>query len=230
MKEINLIDREGERSGEVQSAQQKLQSEATQMKRQAIDVKLEEHYSPTMTPEKKRFDSNKEGIAVRASAAPLDDQDWPSNDGFALSKFLEPLDHVQNAKLSNNLHEMIDSLIEISITTGKPLKDVRIISHGSTGAIYFPNYDKIDLGNSKALAQFAKLRPYLAPGAEISFHGCEIASNAFGESRMQDVADATGASVTAYKWKQCAYLPGIGPAVTKQPGFILAKRMNDERA
>ena len=172
-----------------------------------------------------------DGLIVRASVAPLSAADKAEKLGDSLTTLFQPLDSARNLRDLKNLHTLVNSLIETSIRTHRPLKEVRIVSHGAPGTIFFPSENflsdtgavAVRLNDANSLNEFARLRPYLAQGAKISFHGCEVASvsgqtseiKVDGETALQDVADATGASVTAYKWNQSAVLPPIGPGVTK---------------
>ncbi len=198
--------------------------------------------APDPTPTNLNLDGD--GLIVRASAAPISATDIAEWAGGLVTTIFQPIDSARNLRGYLTLHDMITGLIETSVKSGQPLKEVRVASHGSAGTIYFPGgtggsnsqlFNAVRLSDVKVLSEFARLRPYLTRNAKISFHGCEVASiqdgdgvnqsPVDGEASLQAVADTTGATVTAYKWLQSAVLPGYGPSVTKQGKLISVSRL-----
>jgi hypothetical protein len=135
------------------------------------------------------------GLTVRVVGAP---STAFKIDGATIrdSIFTQIAAYVENDKAITDIEslpQMIDNLIELSEQQGKKLKDIRILTHGSSGSIGMGNKTYL-LSDPEVANQFYRLVPYLAEDAVISFHGCEVGKETQG---LQEIANVTGVTVRA---------------------------------
>lgn len=119
----------------------------------------------------------------------------------------------------DNLRQLVDRVIAVSHKTGHKIQKLDIDSHGNPGTLYFP-LQTANLSDPQVLSELARLRPYLNQGASIVLNACKVAAGEPASGKLQQLADATGARVTADRWSQPAVYKfgfSFGPAVTVEP-------------
>jgi|GEM_PF-3421027 len=125
-----------------------------------------------------------------------------------------------------SLTDMVDKLIAAATNGNCCIKHLKIIGHGWAGGIVVGNGQdsndpakRIDLSKSEWEAELTRLKAKLCPGATIELYGCHVGADAAGAKKLQEIADVTGATVTAPTGK--VYGDGTkenSPDQTARPG------------
>ncbi len=105
---------------------------------------------------------------------------------------------------ATSLANMIDQLIAAADRDKCCIKRLKIIGHGWAGGIVVGNGQysndatkRIDLSKAEWECDLRRLKPKLCPGAVIELFGCHVGADEAGARKLSEIADVTGATVTA---------------------------------
>jgi hypothetical protein len=114
--------------------------------------------------------------------------------------------------------DVVIRLRDLSKLFEKALGDVVLECHGRPNGVFIIHGTAYQADNPEVLKEFTRLKGLFAPGARIIIRGCRTGSGPAAASRLQRLADATGAIVVAFKWEQTP-LAYSGPSIVLQPSL-----------
>lgn len=127
---------------------------------------------------------------------------------------------------ASSLTDMVDKLIAAANREGCCIKNLKIMGHGWAGGIVVGGGQssndatkRINLSKTEWEAELTRLKAKLCAGAKIELFGCHVGAEEAGSKKLQEIADCTGATVTAPTGK--AYSDGTkepSPDQTATPG------------
>lgn len=104
----------------------------------------------------------------------------------------------------DSLRDMVDKLVAAANRDGCCIKHLKIIGHGWAGGIVVGNGQdsndaskRIDLSKAEWEAELTRLKAVLCPDATIELFGCHVGADEAGAKKLKEIADVTGATVTA---------------------------------